>query len=321
MSANTRRREWIKSAIIVFLTIMLILTFFSNTIMNYSLPEVATQNATSASITAKVRGTGTIEASDPYNVEIKESRVIASVAVKQGDTVQKGDTLFTLEDAESTELTDAIKQLDDLKKEYEQAILSADSSTSLVDRVENGETTSSDSKLARIDGYNTTIDRLEKAIESYNRRIAEIDNELGKMGEASVDTSGEQRAVNDAIANLASAEAGVTAAEQKLTAAQATLESVNSAVKMAQDNEAACQTALQDAKNRYEALLARKKELEDKKNDSATAAAESTSSADSTSGAAVSSASALSPDEEAELERLTGSGEGSVTAASKGKIL
>lgn len=39
MNENTKkRREWIKNAAIVFLVIMLILTFFSNTIMNYSLP-------------------------------------------------------------------------------------------------------------------------------------------------------------------------------------------------------------------------------------------------------------------------------------------
>ena len=133
---TTKRRDWIKNAMIVFLTVMLILTFFSNTIMNYSLPEVAIQNATSASITAKVRGTGTVEASDPYNVEIKESRVIASVAVKQGDTVEKDDVLFTLEDADSAELLEAQTQLDTLRLEYEKAILSADSSSSLVDKVE-----------------------------------------------------------------------------------------------------------------------------------------------------------------------------------------
>ena len=47
MNENTKkRREWIKNAAIVFLVIMLILTFFSNTIMNYSLPEVATQTVT-----------------------------------------------------------------------------------------------------------------------------------------------------------------------------------------------------------------------------------------------------------------------------------
>ncbi len=254
---STKRRDWIKNAMIVFLTVMLILTFFSNTIMNYSLPEVAIQNATSASITAKVRGTGTVEASDPYNVEIKESRVIASVAVKQGDTVEKDDVLFTLEDAESAELLEAQTQLDTLRTEYEKAILSADSSASLVDRVESGEVTSSDSKLAQIDDYNKKIERLGNAIESYNNRIAEIDAELGKIGEATIDTSGEQWAVNEAQANLDKATAGVTTAEEKLKTAQSVLESVNSGVTAAQEYAANCETARNEAQKKYDDLYAR----------------------------------------------------------------
>ena len=316
---TSKRREWIKNAIIVFLTVMLLLTFFSNTIMNYSLPEVAIQNATSASITAKVRGSGIIEASDPYNVEIKESRVIASVSVKQGDTVEKGDVLFTLEDAESAELVEAQTQLDTFRSEYEKAILSADSSSSLVDRVESGETSSSASKLAKIDGYNNKIDRLENAIESYNNRIAEIDNELGKMGDnSSVDTSEEQQAVNDAAANLAKAENGVKAAEDKLAAASSSLEAVNSSVKIAEENRAACLTVYDEAVKQYNLLLARKEELENKKNTPAPASAGGAdeSSAEPAVPTTAETRPPLLPEEEAELERLNGTGEGSVTAAS-----
>ncbi len=261
---TTKRRDWIKNAMIVFLTVMLILTFFSNTIMNYSLPEVAVQNATSASITAKVRGTGTIEASDPYNVEIKESRVIASVAVKQGDTVEKGDVLFMLEDAESAELLEAQTQLNTLRLEYEKAILSADSSSGLVDRVESGEITSSESKLAEIDSYNKKIERLGNSIESYNNRIAEIDAELSKLGDATVDTSGEQWAVNDAQANLDKATAGVGTAEEKLKAAQSVLESVNSGVTSAQEYAASCQTTVDEAQKKYDTLYFRFIELSQK---------------------------------------------------------
>ena len=53
-----KRREWVKTAAIIFLSVMLVLTFFSNTIMNYSLPEVATQYVESGTITAKIRGIG-----------------------------------------------------------------------------------------------------------------------------------------------------------------------------------------------------------------------------------------------------------------------
>lgn len=316
MENTIKRRMWVKNAIIVFLTVMLILTFFSNTIMNYSLPEVATQNATSASITAKIRGTGTVEASDPYSVVIKESRVIASVAVKQGDTVEKGDVLFTLEDAESEELTEALKQLDTLKLSYQKAILSADSSTSLVNDVENGKTTSAQTKLAQIDGYNKKIESLENAIESYNNRIAEIEAELSKLGSPSVDTSGEQKAVNEAEKNLSSAEAGVTAAQQKLEAAQSTLEAVNSSVKLAEENRNACQTAYDEAAARYEMLLARRNELQSKKDAAETTAAADAGSEESTPAATASNA-ALTEDEQKELDRLNGTGDGSVSAAAK----
>lgn len=70
-NAANKRRDWVKNAAIIFLTVMLVLTFFSNTIMNYSLPEVATQYVQRGSITAKVRGTGNVEATDPYNVMVR----------------------------------------------------------------------------------------------------------------------------------------------------------------------------------------------------------------------------------------------------------
>ena len=84
---KTKRREWVKTAAIIFLSVMLVLTFFSQTIMNYSLPEVAAQYVQSGTITAKIRGMGMIESGDPYNVMVKETRKVSSVAVRVGDKV------------------------------------------------------------------------------------------------------------------------------------------------------------------------------------------------------------------------------------------
>lgn len=69
---------------------MLILTFFSNTIMNYSLVEVSTQQVTSGQITSKVRGSGSVEASESYSVTIEETRKIATVNVKKDAEVATG---------------------------------------------------------------------------------------------------------------------------------------------------------------------------------------------------------------------------------------
>jgi multidrug efflux pump subunit AcrA (membrane-fusion protein) len=79
----TDRKDKIKNITIIFLLVMLILTFFSNTIMNYSLVEVSTQQVTSGQITSKVRGSGSVEASESYSVTIEETRKIATVNVKK----------------------------------------------------------------------------------------------------------------------------------------------------------------------------------------------------------------------------------------------
>ena len=44
MENSVRKREWVKTAAIIFLAVLLVLTFFSKTIMNASLPEVAAQD-------------------------------------------------------------------------------------------------------------------------------------------------------------------------------------------------------------------------------------------------------------------------------------
>ncbi len=125
-----KRREWVKNAIIIFLIIMLILTFFSNTIMNYSLPEVSAQYVSGGTLSEQIRGSGTVEANQTYEVKIDETRTIKSVDVAVGDEVAKGATLLTLEDSESAELDEARKALDteqqaldDLQIAYEKALL------------------------------------------------------------------------------------------------------------------------------------------------------------------------------------------------------
>ena len=74
MQEKKSRKEWIKTIAIIFLSVMLVLTFFANTIRNYSLPEVATQYVGSDNLTTKIRGSGTVESQDPYSVVLKQSR-------------------------------------------------------------------------------------------------------------------------------------------------------------------------------------------------------------------------------------------------------
>ena len=223
-NGGKKRREWVKNAAIIFLSVMLVLTFFSNTFMNYSLPEVAAQYVQSGSITAKIRGTGTVESGDPYNVKISETRTIASVLVKNGDKVEKGDILFLLEDKESKELTDAQAALDKAMLDFELALLSGDISNSTFQNVQNG-------NVASVYTYQNRIVAAEAEIDKWQKQVDEATAAINQLKAAQVnvdaggtpDTSSEQNKVSVAQAALNSDE--IKIAKDKISewqAAQAT---------------------------------------------------------------------------------------------------
>lgn len=120
---KSKKRELIKTIAIIFLVIMLLLTFFSQTIMNHSLPEVATQVVQSGTINAKIRGSGTVAANESYEVVMEQTREVRSVCVKAGDTVEEGTLLFVMGDMESQEMKDAQNALQEAELAYQKQIL------------------------------------------------------------------------------------------------------------------------------------------------------------------------------------------------------
>ena len=223
-NSGKKRREWVKNAAIIFLSVMLVLTFFSNTFMNYSLPEVAAQYVQSGTITAKIRGTGTVESGDPYNVKISETRTISSVLVKTGDKVEKGDPLFLLEDKESKELTDAQAALDKAMLDFELALLSGNISNSTFQNVQNGNVASINTYQSRIVAAETEIDRWQKQVDEATNAINQLKTaQVNVDAGGTPDTGSEQNKVNAAQAALNSDE--VKIAKDKISewqAAQAT---------------------------------------------------------------------------------------------------
>ena len=127
---GTSRRAWVKNVAIIFLIVLLLLTFFSNTILNYSLPEVSVQYASYDSITNAIKVSGTVKANESYVVTYDEAddadstttvgqtRKIVSVYVKQGSEVQIGDPIIALKGGATKELEEAEKSLRELEKQY-----------------------------------------------------------------------------------------------------------------------------------------------------------------------------------------------------------
>lgn len=127
METKTKKRGWIKDAAIIFLAVLLVLTFFSNTILNRSLPQVTTELIRDGAITTKVRGTGTVTARENFDVTVEQTRKVLSVLVRTGDEVRAGDVLFTLEPGDSSELAGAQATLKELEKSYQRALITASS--------------------------------------------------------------------------------------------------------------------------------------------------------------------------------------------------
>ena len=197
MDSKPKNREWVKNAAIIFLAVLLVLTFFSNTIMNRSLPAVATQNVSSGSITAKVRGTGTVTATGTHSVKAEQTREIRAVMIKAGQTVEAGDVLFILGEGESSEIEQAQEALRQLQVSYQRGAISVPSVSYKAD---------------------------EHEIERAKELLAEAEAELEAIKKKSTrEIPSEQ--LNAAKTDVFQAKQNLEQAEKELTARQQTLES------------------------------------------------------------------------------------------------
>ncbi len=210
-----RRREWVKNAAIIFLSLMLVLTFFSNTIQNYSLPQVAAQYIQAGSITAKVRGTGTVEAQDPYKVQLQETRKIASVLVKAGEDVQKGQPLFLLEDAKSQELSQAQEELDQAILAFETALLSGELSGASLSL--GGERSSVANYQSQILAAEDAVRQWEAKEAQWQKKSDELAMAIAKQGYVQADTTEESKKISALEQQKLAKEVQLKAVEEEMS--------------------------------------------------------------------------------------------------------
>ncbi len=221
MQDKKSRKEWIKTIAIIFLSVMLVLTFFANTIRNYSLPEVATQYVGPDNLSTKIRGSGTVSSQDPYNVVLKQSRKIDSVKVRVGDQIEKGQVIYVLEEGDSEELKKAQAELATLQATYEKALITGQVSSSDRKAVENGNIGSIEQNQAKIDAAQRKVDQYDKEIENLTKEINRWTyNPSGDIGE---------------INNADDAAKSLTAWGIEKEARTARVESATAAQKKAQD--------------------------------------------------------------------------------------
>ena len=261
----TNRKDKIKNITIIFLLIMLVLTFFSNTIMNYSLVEVSTQQVTSGSITTKVRGSGSVEASESYSVTIEQTRKIATVNVKKNAEVSAGDLLFTLEDSDSDELDAAKKSMNDAQAAYETAVLASGITVAERQSIENGKGSSLTDKQNQIASANQRVTDAQAAVDAAQANVDKIKAQIDALGNSVQDTTAEEKAVldaekrnSDAQDNLANVEANYTPVK---TAYDSALVNLQSAKETYKEAEAEFEEAKKAWENETDAAKKAEKEI------------------------------------------------------------
>jgi chromosome segregation ATPase len=223
---KTKRKDLIKNIAIIFLVVLLLLTFFSNTIMNWSLPEVSGQYAGYGTITSSIRGSGTVTANQGYSVVITETREIKEVLIRKGDKVEAGQVVFRLEEGDSTELEAAREQLDTLEYNY---------------------------KLALIQSGSSSYAGLENDLSDLKAQLKDAQNALAKLADYA-DTDAIEAQRKEAMALVQDWTEKVEALETKISGLDASIDTGDPVV-------AGVQKARDEAKAADDAALARYNEL------------------------------------------------------------
>ena len=208
-----KKRTWAKVALIVFFAVMGILTFFSGTIRNLTLPQITTQPVTAGTITPVVAGSGMTEAAESTEILANRAGIVTELLAKPGDRVKAGDALIRVDYPDDGTLAAKQTELDQQQKALTEARLTA--------------TMSSDSSAW------TQYQMMKNTLEDAEQRQARCKEYLGKR--KSLDS--QLSAAKEELSSAQSAyHAGADAAAQEAEAAHQALDAARRQQENAQAN-------------------------------------------------------------------------------------
>lgn len=180
-NGQSPRKKAVKRFAVIFTVILLLLTFFSNTIMNYSLPEVSTTTVSGATVQQKIRCQGEVQACKDKEITVSGARTVKEVLVENGDHVKKGDVLVTFDEEENADLIKAEEDLKDMERNQAKDALTMDKdyTDTLIgiendkDKVEDAQDALSQARQdeANLNEAKRTYENLKA---SYDTKIAEV---------------------------------------------------------------------------------------------------------------------------------------------------
>ena len=94
---TNKKKKLVRNAAIIFITIVVLLTFFSKTINNFLLPEIESTSQRSGTLTKEITAQGEVVPLNTESINAYGSWKITDVKVKEGSEVKKGDILATID--------------------------------------------------------------------------------------------------------------------------------------------------------------------------------------------------------------------------------
>jgi multidrug efflux pump subunit AcrA (membrane-fusion protein) len=248
---EVKKRKWVLPAVAIFFAVMFVLTFFSNTIMNRSLPEVATQYASSGTITARIRGTGTVSANENFEVKTDRTRQVLEVPVRIGDVVDIGDVLIVFAGSVSDEMQIAQDALHELELRLERMLLEMsrpDGTLANANRAiqqARNDLTEAQSVRDRIPYSEAAITQAQDALTQTQNTLTQAQNTLNLAQAGLIQP---QIALDAAMAIMFQKEEDVTAAWDRLVLLLVSNPSATDQIDLARQDFEAAEAARDDAR-------------------------------------------------------------------------
>ncbi len=207
-----KNRKWVKWVAIVFVAIMLVLTFFSNTILNATLTEVSAKRVVAGTVSPEITGSGITEVAGLKNILAEGMGEVTAVHVTVGQTVYEGAPIMDIQPKDDGSLANLKAQLADAELNYTRALLTAG--------ISQGNT----NELKRLNASLDAAQEMVTKAKTYQSEKKKLDGELAKAESALTEA---QTAYNKAMKDVT---ADLRHAENALSDAQATLANAESNV-------------------------------------------------------------------------------------------
>ena len=186
MADKKKTRRWVIRAIVTFLAVMLLLTFFSNTIMNATIPKVVAEYAQwgNLSFTNSAKGTTVCSNQVDYKApKSLEGRKIKEISTSDYENVAEGASVITLYEVEDQTAYDTlVEEYEDFKKiiYYDEKTPKTDSTKSYKDLLDSAKETveSANKSYAESKEKDSTIANAQSSLESKQAELTAVSAEI-----------------------------------------------------------------------------------------------------------------------------------------------